>query len=242
MPWHYTTIVDFFDHWQTLFAGVIALIAAFITVIFTLTVESRKAYRDRQEKELTQLNGVATAMGYNIEALLHIVMQQILPHCEQSHAAFAALHASENNATALRSFFEKMHSDFPAMMTRCPEPYFIDLEFFKNVPFVVAKDPELLKRAGWMVGYTRALKALISEQNKQLDMAASASLDFHVLEEQIRVQTNIADGEVINSLMLLSNLWFYAKSLRKSRRAIIKNLGYASQWIFRHRLATLWAN
>jgi hypothetical protein len=42
MPWHYTTLVDFVDHWQTLIAGLIALIAAVITVYFTLKGERRK--------------------------------------------------------------------------------------------------------------------------------------------------------------------------------------------------------
>jgi hypothetical protein len=46
VPWHYTTIVDFVDHWQTLFAGLIALIAAIITVFVTLKVERRKADRE----------------------------------------------------------------------------------------------------------------------------------------------------------------------------------------------------
>ena len=46
MPWHYTTIVDFVDHWQTLLAGIIALIAAIITVFVTLKVERRKADRE----------------------------------------------------------------------------------------------------------------------------------------------------------------------------------------------------
>ena len=42
MPWHYTTLVDFVDHWQTLIAGLIALIAAVITVAVTLKVEKGK--------------------------------------------------------------------------------------------------------------------------------------------------------------------------------------------------------
>ncbi len=61
--------------------------------------ENRKLSRERQEKELTQLNGAASAVVYYIEVLLHIVMQQILPHREQSHAAAAALRAVEKNAT-----------------------------------------------------------------------------------------------------------------------------------------------
>ncbi len=46
MPWHYTTIVDFVDHWQTLIAGLIALVAAIITVFVTLKVERRKVERE----------------------------------------------------------------------------------------------------------------------------------------------------------------------------------------------------
>lgn len=46
MPWHYTTIVDFIDHWQTLLAGLIALVAAIITVFVTLTVERRHTDRE----------------------------------------------------------------------------------------------------------------------------------------------------------------------------------------------------
>ena len=47
MPlWHYTTIVDLIDHWQTLIAGLIALAAAIITVAITLNVEQRKVDRE----------------------------------------------------------------------------------------------------------------------------------------------------------------------------------------------------
>lgn len=46
VPWHYTTIVDLVDHWQTLIAGLIALIAAIITVAVTLKVERRKVDRE----------------------------------------------------------------------------------------------------------------------------------------------------------------------------------------------------
>ena len=168
-------------------------------------------------------------MGYNIEALLHIVMQQILPHHERSHAAFAALRATENDAVKLRVFVETMHLKFTAMMTSCPEPYFIDLEFFKEIPFVLAKDPELLKRSGWMVSYIRALKALLSERNNRIDIAVSAnaaeSLDFEVLEEQIRVQAHIADGEVINSLMLFEQFVAICKKLKKITEGYRKEFG-----------------
>ena len=46
MQWYYTTIVDFIDHWQTLLAGLIVLIAAIITVFVTLRVERRRVDRE----------------------------------------------------------------------------------------------------------------------------------------------------------------------------------------------------
>jgi hypothetical protein len=191
-------------------------------------VKDRRASRERQGKELKQLNTISTAMGYNIESLLHIVMQQILPHREHSHAAFAALHVAQNDSAQLRVFFETMHSSFRAMMMRCPEPYFIDLEFFKDIPFVLENDPELLKRSGWMVSYTRALKELIKEQNSRIDIAANNAgdgLDFPALEEQIRVQAHIGDGEVINSLLLFEQLVAICKRLKKITESYSKECG-----------------
>ena len=45
-PWRYTTLLDAFDHWQTVIAGFVALVAALITVLVTLRVERRKADRE----------------------------------------------------------------------------------------------------------------------------------------------------------------------------------------------------
>jgi hypothetical protein len=45
-PWHFTTWLDLVDHWQTVIAGLIALIAAIITVRVTLRVERGKADRE----------------------------------------------------------------------------------------------------------------------------------------------------------------------------------------------------
>ena len=45
-PWHYTTFWDWLDHWQTLIAGGVALLAALIAVQITLRVERRKADRE----------------------------------------------------------------------------------------------------------------------------------------------------------------------------------------------------
>jgi hypothetical protein len=45
-PWHYTTILDLFDHWQALIAGGLGFAAAVAAVIFTLRIERRKWQRE----------------------------------------------------------------------------------------------------------------------------------------------------------------------------------------------------
>jgi hypothetical protein len=45
-PWHYTTPLDLLDHWQTLIAGGLALLAAGLTVWVTMSIERRKAKRE----------------------------------------------------------------------------------------------------------------------------------------------------------------------------------------------------
>lgn len=200
-------------------AAVLGVATGFFTDWLKTRREYRKLSRERQEKELTQLNVATSAMGYNIELLLHVVMQQVLPHREQSLAAAAGLCAAKNDATELRAFVELMHSKFTAMMTRCPEPHFVELEFFKEIPFVLAKDPELLKVSGWVMSYTRALRDILSERNKRIDMATSASTtegrDVDALEEQIRVQVHIGNIEVINSAMLFQQFKAVCKKLEK---------------------------
>ena len=42
--------------------------------------ENQKVNQERLEKELARPSGASTAMGFNIEVLIHTVFQQILPH------------------------------------------------------------------------------------------------------------------------------------------------------------------
>ncbi len=49
-PWHFTTLIDLIDHWQSLLAGLLAFGAAILVVRFTLKSESRKT-----DRELTAL-------------------------------------------------------------------------------------------------------------------------------------------------------------------------------------------
>ncbi len=74
-PWHYTTIIDLLDHWQSLLAGLIALLAAIIAVCVTLRIEQRKVDRE-------------------IEALrksLAIELRQLIPGAFGAHISLQGL-------------------------------------------------------------------------------------------------------------------------------------------------------
>lgn len=86
MPWHCTTIVDFIDHWQTLFAGLVALVAAIITVFFTLKVEQRK-------------------VDLEIDALrksLAIELRQLIPRALSAHTSLQKLGSKADDPITAR--------------------------------------------------------------------------------------------------------------------------------------------
>lgn len=85
--------------------------------------ENKKAVRERLERELALLSGANTAIGFNVTTLIHTVIQQILPHYEQSHAACAAIKALHAGSIDQGQFSDLLHSDFQPMIRRCPEPY-----------------------------------------------------------------------------------------------------------------------
>jgi hypothetical protein len=48
-PWHFTTWLDLFDHWQTGIAGVLAFVAGFGTVVATMIIARRQIRASREE-------------------------------------------------------------------------------------------------------------------------------------------------------------------------------------------------
>jgi hypothetical protein len=86
VPWHYTTLVDFVDHWQTLIAGLIALITAIITVVATLKVERRKV-----DRELDALR-----------KSLAIELRQLIPRALGVHGSLTKLGAKTDGPITAR--------------------------------------------------------------------------------------------------------------------------------------------
>ena len=49
--WHYTTLLDSLDHWQTVIAGVLAFAAGFGTVVATMIIARRQIAASREEAD-----------------------------------------------------------------------------------------------------------------------------------------------------------------------------------------------
>lgn len=210
---------SFFQHFlvaaaPVFFGAILGLAFGFATDWVRTRREKRNVSRERREKELAQISIMMTAIGFNIETLLHTVMQQILPHLEKSYAASSAIEAV-GKAVSRRQFEELLHSEFRPMFRRCPEPHFIETDLFRDVPFVVAKDPELLKLSGWILMFVRNLRSVLTERNKNIDLATLGNdpMDLDTLKMRVNTQAEISGTEVVYSYQLFEQLREVAKRL-----------------------------
>jgi hypothetical protein len=208
------------------FGAVLGLAFGFFTDWRKTRRENLKLSRERQEGELAKLSGVMTALGFNIEALIHTAMQQILPHHKQSHAAVGAALAVRSNIMQIQEFDELLHSEFRPMMARCPDPYFIEVELFKEIPFIVAKDPSLLKQSGWILTFERNLRNILSERNKLIDLATLGkdAVNFEMIERQAATQASISEREIVDCYQLLEQLRDVSKKLETIIRQNYKDV------------------
>jgi hypothetical protein len=54
-PWHFSTWLDLFDHWQTGIAGLLAFAAGFGTVVATMIIARRQIAASREEAAMTRV-------------------------------------------------------------------------------------------------------------------------------------------------------------------------------------------
>jgi hypothetical protein len=170
----------------------------------------KKATRERQEHEVAQVNIALSGICYNIEILLHVVSDYILPHHEESHIAYTALHKVQGDCQKQEQLAMSLPA-FPALTTTCPEVHFLEWDFFKELPFIVEKDPELLKNTGWLISQSRELTAAIKNHNGNIVGAMHSTVQQGGLKtaEQYSIlhfQKSIADAECLISLQLFDKL------------------------------------
>jgi hypothetical protein len=168
----------------------------------------QRADIERQQQEISKINVAISGIGYNIETLLHIVTQFIIPHHASAHKAFTdlrnALKDPQEAAQFAATFFPQT---YPALVTLCPDVHFIEWDFFEKLPFLAEKDPELLRQTHWLISQSRDLMNAIKNQNSATQNAGSKTiqeggLKLSALYSILHLQTSIANGECFTSLQL----------------------------------------
>ena len=81
--WHFTTGLDLFDHWQTVIAGVLALAAAFGTVVATMIIARKQIAVAQKQIDTTlrleqeRVASEATAFRAMLEAAMVRVLSEV---------------------------------------------------------------------------------------------------------------------------------------------------------------------
>jgi hypothetical protein len=205
------------DGWWQWLPVVSVFVSALLAMLVGIGLETFKTWwsakrlaEERQRKEISSINVAISGITYNIETLLHAAGQHVLPHYEQSHKAFNALCEAGNDAQKLAKLISTLPA-YRALMTLCPEIHFIEWDFLKELSFVVERDPELLKKSGWLTSFSRALHAATRSRNEVIRSARDLTLKQDGLKlgevrSTLQLQTSIADAECLNASQLLDML------------------------------------
>jgi hypothetical protein len=193
-------------------------LAAFLAMCTGIGLEYFKSWRaevktlaEKQKREVQQINGVIAGIGFNIETLLHLVMQNILPHYGQSHAAYKALCVLPRDSERMTQFALSLHQ-YPALMMTCPQLHFIECDFWKELPFIIERDPELVKQSGWLVSYAREIQNATTQRNKNIEAAQTlvsqqgGGLNFYVLHSVLQMQASISNSECVTALEIFPSV------------------------------------
>jgi len=198
--------------------------------------------RDKFDKEVSQINVAIAGMSYNIEVLLHVVSDFIIPHYNESRIVFTILLEAQGDRQKLQKVALSFSApNYPALRKTCPELHFIEWDFFKEVPFIVEKDPELLKNTGWVCSQSLEINTAIKNHNAHLMSAMQTTMHQGGLKTSelysiLHFQKSVADAECLISLQLFDKLLdterrleainnMYKSDVRKAKITIPSSLG-----------------
>jgi hypothetical protein len=99
-------------------------VSALLAMLVGIGLEYFKSYREkkrgaaeRNKRELQQINAAVVGIAYNIEALLHVTGQHLIPHFEQSGIAYKELQEASGDREKMSIFAATLHK-FSALMTK----------------------------------------------------------------------------------------------------------------------------
>lgn len=220
----------------------LAMLVGIVLEIYRNSRSTKKGMREKLEKEVSQINVAISGISYNIEVLLHVVSDYIIPHYNESQIVFTALQEAQGDGQKLQQLATSFSSpNYPALRKTCPELHFIEWDFFKEVPFLVEKDPELLKNTGWVRGQSHEINTAIKTHNAHLMGAMQTTMHQGGLKTSelysiLHFQKSLADAECLISLQLFDKLLdtenrleainnTYKIDVRKSKVSVPKVLG-----------------
>jgi hypothetical protein len=177
-----------------------------------------KERTEKQRREVVQIKIAFAGIAFNIESMLHAVFKNLLPHHEQSHPAYQELQTTKGDGDRISQFRISLQ-EYPALMMTCPEMHFVEWDFFKELPFLVEKDLELLKQAGWLLRRAREINKAISDRNNFIQAAINLTsnqggrLNFYQLDGILQRQLSVSTAECVTALEFFSMLLDTAKRL-----------------------------
>jgi len=93
--------------------GVIGAGGAALAVALALLGERGEERRKQQEREIQQINAVIAGIAFNLEALLHLAHDYILPHYEESHAVYQSYCKTEGDIARARQLIASINDHPP---------------------------------------------------------------------------------------------------------------------------------
>jgi hypothetical protein len=102
-------------------------------------------------------------------------------------------------------------NEYPALNTKCPEISFFECDFWKDLPFIVEKNPEILKKSGWLMSFAKEIRNNIAQRNGIIDDRVALShqesgLNFRVFGSMVQKHASIANAECMTALQLFITL------------------------------------
>jgi hypothetical protein len=225
-------------HWETVIpvfvSALLAMCVGIALEYFKSHREAKKSDLKKRRDELTEINIATIALGSNLELLIHLTFQNIIPHYEHSQAAYKALKLVPRSEAEIAAFMQSL-GDYPHMMMTAPELNFLEHNFLAKRPFVIGKEPELLKQANWLTHLSRVLRRYLYDRNSQIELARSQGLRgviFPAVGSAIQVQASLADAECVTILSVIEQIPMMTQMLERvggSYRRSFPHLPYTTR-------------
>ncbi len=200
-------------HWEmavpVFLSALSAMCVGILLELYKGRRERHKTVEKKAQEELTAINIATVAMATNLEVLIHYAFRNVIPHFDESDAAYRESLQVPNLNTEIAKFIPSIQERYPHIMMTVPEMNILDHDFLAHLPFVIADTPELLQKGNWFVHLSRVLRKHFEDRNRQVDFAVRASTvgaTFNDVKGVLQIQQSIGIAECVTMLSLLEQV------------------------------------